>query len=65
VEYRFTIHGRLSERFCGAFAGLTVEHVDGHTALVGELADSSALYGLIERFRDLGLELVGLEQVQR
>jgi hypothetical protein len=63
VEYRLTVRGHLSERFCRVFEGLRVEHVDGDTALAGELPDVSALYGLIERFRDLGLELVSLEQV--
>jgi hypothetical protein len=64
VEYRVTIRGHLSSWFCRSFDGLEAQHVDGDTVLVGEISDASALYGLIERLRDLGLELVGLEQVR-
>jgi hypothetical protein len=33
----------------------------GQTALVGEICDQSHLYGILDRVRSLGLELVSVE----
>ena len=62
ARYRITVSGRLSERFARAFDGMAIEPADGATALVGELADQSQLYGLLERIRDLSLDLVSVER---
>ena len=63
--YRVTIRGRVSERLASAFAGMRIEPGDGTTMLVGEVRDQAALYGLLNRLRDFGLELVRLEEVTR
>lgn len=62
MSYRVTVKGRLSERFASAFDGVTLEPGVGETALVGRL-DQSQLYGLLERLRDFGLELLRVEEV--
>ena len=59
---RIILSGRLSQRFAAAFDGVTVETGGGETALVGTL-DQAQLYGILERVRDLGLELVRVEEV--
>jgi hypothetical protein len=59
--YRITIRGRLSERFAAAFGGLRLEPGPEHTVLSGLCVDSSALFGVLDRIRDLGLELIALE----
>jgi hypothetical protein len=59
---RIILSGRLSERFASAFDGVTVEAAAGETALVGSL-DQAQLYGILERIRDLGLDLVRVEEV--
>jgi hypothetical protein len=64
-SYRVTIRGTVSERLASAFAGMSVEPGDGTTTLVGEVKDQAALYGLLIRLRDFGLELVKLEEVKR
>jgi hypothetical protein len=61
--YRIVVRGRLSERFASGFAGMTVEPSDGTTALVGDVVDQSHLFGLLERVRSLGLELLRVEVV--
>lgn len=61
-RYRITVRGRLSERFASSFDGMVVEWDGGATVLVGELADQSQLYGLLERIRDLGMDLVKVEE---
>jgi hypothetical protein len=63
TRYRIVVRGRLSERFAAAFDGMAFEHRAGETALVGEFADETQLYGLLNRLRDLGIELVSLNAV--
>jgi hypothetical protein len=62
TRYRITVRGTLSERFASTFAGMTLERGPGETALVGLIADQGQLYGVLDRVRDFGLELVRLEE---
>jgi hypothetical protein len=55
--YRITIRGRLGDRFADAFQPLQVEAENGNTVLAGVCVDMSALYGILDRVRDLGLDL--------
>jgi hypothetical protein len=63
-NYRIVVRGRLSDRFGAAFAGMTLESHCGTTALVGTVVDQSQLFGLLERIRSFGLELVSLEPLR-
>jgi hypothetical protein len=64
--YRITVRGRLSEHVVGsAFAGMRMETAPGETTLVGPLVDQSALYGVLDRLRDFGLDLVRVEEAHR
>jgi hypothetical protein len=59
VEIRFK--GQITAQWSGWFGGLTVSHPDpDETVLTGVVADQSALYGIISRLRDLGLQLASL-----
>jgi hypothetical protein len=62
-RYDIVIRGRLSERYDGAFDGVTLEPRPGETRLHTELADHSQLYGLLNRLRDFGIELVSVNPV--
>jgi hypothetical protein len=62
--YRITVRGRLSERFGSAFEGMTLHADAGETTLVGPIVDQGQLYGMLDRLRDLGLELVRLEETE-
>ena len=56
VEIR--IKGRINEQWSEWLGGLTISHSDPEaTVLTGLVADQAALYGIISRLRDLGLEL--------
>ena len=60
--YRITVSGTLTERLAAAFEPLSLAGVDqGRTALAGVCGDSAALFGVIDRIRDLGLELLEVE----
>jgi hypothetical protein len=64
VRYQISVRGRLTERLGSAFAGMTIEPAAGQTVLVGEIHDQSHLYGILDRMRSLGLELVSVEPIQ-
>jgi hypothetical protein len=61
VRYQISVRGRLTERLGSAFAGMTIEPGAGRTVLLGEIRDQSHLYGILDRVRILGLELVSVE----
>lgn len=63
--YQIRLKGHLDARWAAWFDGLTVRHEsDGTTVLCGPIADQSALHGLLQRVRDLGLPLVSVTQVE-
>ncbi len=67
LKIEIHIKGQINEKWSGWFSGLTVSHPDPEeTVLAGLLADSSALYGIISRLRDLGLQLtlVSSEEIE-
>lgn len=62
APYRIVVRGHLGDRFAASFDGLTAEPRSGETALVGCVRDQAHLYGILERLRDFGLELLRVEQ---
>lgn len=63
-RYDIVVRGRLSERYESAFDGVTLEPRHGETTLCADLADQSRLYGLLNRLRDFGIELISVNAVQ-
>ena len=61
TRYRISVRGQLTERLGSAFEGMSLEAYGGQTILVGEIRDQSHLYGVLDRVRNLGLELVAVE----
>jgi hypothetical protein len=56
VEIR--VKGRLDETWSEWFDGLTISHFDpNETLLSGSVQDHTAVFGVLARLRDLGLEL--------
>jgi len=43
-----------------AFEGFTLELLPGKTALEGSFTDQAQLYGVLDRVRNLGIELVSV-----
>ena len=63
-HYEITVSGRLSPRWSAWFEGLDVTASDdGTTVISGPLADQSALHGLLQKLRDLGLPLLSLTKL--
>ncbi len=62
-HYDIVVRGRLSTRYESAFDGVTLEPRNGETMLRADLADQSQLYGLLNRLRDFGIELMSVNAV--
>lgn len=56
ARYEITVAGHLGTELAGALDLVVAVDGDGHTVLRGEL-DQPALYGVLRRIGDLGLEL--------
>jgi hypothetical protein len=61
LYYQITVKEYLEDSWAAWFDGMTISHAaDGATTLAGSVRDQSALYGLIDKARDLGLTLVSV-----
>ncbi len=60
-RYRIVMRGRLSERFESAFEGMALEPGPNQTVLVGDVRDQAHLFGLLDRLREFGIELLAVE----
>jgi hypothetical protein len=58
--YRLEAEGELSDQLSPLFEGMTLTRDHGNTVLVGRVADQAALFGVLQRFADLGLTLVSV-----
>jgi hypothetical protein len=63
--YRICIRGCVTERLGSALEGMRLEAGATETVFTGEIRDQSQLYGLLDRVRDLGLELVSAQPEPR
>ena len=59
--YQISVRGRLTERMAAALEGMTLHPGGVNTVFTGEVKDQSQLYGLLDRIRDLDLELVSVQ----
>jgi hypothetical protein len=64
-RYEIRLKGHLDSRWAAWFDGLTLtHHSDGTTISGGPVADQAALYGLLQKTRDLGLPLISVNHVE-
>ena len=62
IKYRIVVHGEFGDLLSAAFADVAVSRRSGDTVLVAEVPDQQGLYGLIDRLRDHGVDLVTLSR---
>lgn len=63
-HYEIRLRGELDERRTSWFDGLTLRREgDGNTVVVGLFADQAAIHGVLQRVRDLGLQLISVTPV--
>ena len=64
--YQIQVRGHLDARWEAMFAGFSINHQvtpagQPITVITGQVADQSALYGLISRLRNLGVDLISIQ----
>jgi hypothetical protein len=63
--YEIKISEHLDEQWGDWFEGMTFTYEnDGTTTLIGPIIDQSALHGLLNGIRDLGLSLISVQCVE-
>lgn len=63
ASYQIRVKGEIDERWLRRFDGLAIQiDPEGETVILGAL-DQSALHGVLDRIRDLGLELISVQQI--
>ena len=61
--YEIRVKGHIDSHWFEWFEGLAVTHTEGgDTILSGPIVDQSALHGLLEKVRDLGLPLISVNR---
>jgi hypothetical protein len=63
IRYRVVVRGRLGRTLADAFEHLEVDSSGGESSLTGTFADQAQLQGLLDRLRDLGIDLVSVNPV--
>jgi hypothetical protein len=64
-QYEIRLKGHLDARWAAWFDGLAIARgSDGTTIIHGPVADQAALYGLLQKTRDLGLPLLSVNYVE-
>ena len=60
-QVEILIKGHIDVEWSGWLEGLAVTHTaDGDTVLRGQIPDQPALYGLLNRLADLGMQLISV-----
>jgi len=61
--YQIRVSGHLDGLWTRWFEGFTFQPAgDDETTLIGPVIDQAALYGVLNRVRDLGLELISVQR---
>lgn len=63
MRYEIHVEGRLDARHADWFDGMHIASGPDATTIAGDVADQSALHGLLDRVRDFGLTVVSLRRV--
>ena len=63
ARYEVRVEGELGGRWSEWFGGLRIESGGGGTIISGTLPDQSALYGVLDKVRDLGLCVITVRRL--
>ncbi len=65
LVYQIRVEGHLGQQWMDWFDSLTITlEEDGDTLLTGPVTDQAALYGLLKKVRDLGMQLVSVSLLE-
>lgn len=61
--YVIRVRGALDPCWAEWFEGMEIKHVEHATELRGCVPDQAALYGMLNKVRNLGLELLDVQRI--
>jgi len=62
--YEIKIQGYLDTKWSEWFYGMTITHEsDGTTTLYGPLPDQTVLHSVLDRIRDMNLQLISVKRI--
>ena len=64
VWYQIRVRGWLDESWGEWFEDMKIAHAENETVLRGRVRDQAALYGILNKLRNLGLELVEVRRIK-
>ncbi len=63
ITYEIRVEGLIDGRWAEWFGGMSISYVNEvESVITGELQDQTALHGVLERIRDLGLNLISVRR---
>jgi len=62
-RYRIVVRDDCGDLLASLFEGLAIESGGDQTSIVAPVRDESELYGLLDRFHELGLHIVSLHEL--
>jgi len=62
-RYKIVFRGECGAVFADLFSDLAIESRHGYTSVVAAVRDASEFYGLLDRFQDLALQPVSLNEI--
>ena len=63
-HYQIKLKEHLDDKWSDWFEDMTISSDREATTLTGQIADQSALYGLLLRIRDLNLSLLSVKRIE-
>ena len=62
--YEIVVRGAFGDLLTSAFADVSAEVKGGNTVLLAPIRDQAELFGFLDRLRDLGLHVAGVNEVR-
>jgi hypothetical protein len=63
LSLEIRVKGQIDKSWSGDMGGLAITYTDSETLLSGTVPDQAALYGILSRIADLGLDLISVVQM--
>ena len=64
IRYQVVVRGSFGEHFARTFEQIELDVRAGESSLTGTFADQAQLHGLLDRLRDLGIQLVSVNPLE-
>lgn len=64
ASYQVKVSGKIGDQWTSFFEDLDCKYENGTTTISGTVVDQSALHGVLNRIRDIGLQLISVNRIE-